>query len=86
LIVFKRIYGFQRAEKKAANPIFFELDQCSLTPLVSGWFASGAMLAAKSEMAMKTMIEESNWAPFVSAIVIVTIALAIILWLWPFHF
>jgi hypothetical protein len=32
------------------------------------------------------MIVESNWAPFLSAIVIVAVAAAIMLWLMPLNF
>ena len=35
---------------------------------------------------MKTMIEESNWVPFLSALVIIAIAATIILWLSPPNF
>ncbi len=31
---------------------------------------------------MKTMIEESNWAPFLSAIFIALLATAILWWFW----
>jgi len=39
-----------------------------------------------SEIAMKSMIEESNWAPFLSALVVVAIATTIIVWLMPPNF
>jgi len=35
---------------------------------------------------MKSMIEESSWAPFLSALVVVAIATTIIVWLMPPNF
>ena len=34
----------------------------------------------------KIMIEDSNWAPFVAAILITTAAMAMMLWLLPLKF
>jgi len=73
-------------ENKTADPIF--LSWINVLWLSPSQFAVHRARCSSpgSEIAMKSMIEESNWAPFLSALVVVAIATTIIVWLMPPNF